>query len=684
MPSGDLLSREMAMRHRSFVGREAELGFLREVFESPGPQVVHVHGPAGVGKSALLGELIEAMRAEGVGVAYLDARDIAPSRGALGQAFDAAGIGEGSGRAPGRTLVVLDTYELLDPLEPALVRDLLRRVDDETVLVLGSRRPPSAEWRGLASWGRSVRALALRNLSSEASERYLGRCGVDAAAIPAIAAFAHGHPLALAIAADAFRQAPSPDFDAEHDLGVITGLYDYFVRGIREPDLRAVLELAAILPAVSEGTLEELLGPSKLDRFAWLRGLGFVAVGPRGLYPHDLAREVILAELRWRNTERLATLVLRALRHCADLVEAASPEDFTALFGDFAFVLGHNPRARVLMVSEEKGLTLGELRAADVAAIEAAVARHEGEAEVEHLRLWLDRQPASFTVARRADESVAAFIACVRLDQASPEDRRADPLAEAAWIHATEVMGGDPKTPIVYTRYFMSCEHHQAADPAMGLCSQVVGPLFFTPGFSFLLTRMSAWDDWGDTARLCGAEIIPSLAHRTGGKDFLVTVQDHRGLSGVKWLARFCERTSLADWRLVEPRAVVDSSLSALSRDEFKGRVREALRALADPLVLARNPLVHGRLIRERVDARATLDERAAALAELLREQIDALGGSARGDSWRRVMAAAYVEPGAKHEVAARELAMSYSTFRRHLGAATEHIADALWEAEVG
>ena len=35
--------------------------------------------------------------------------------------------------------------------------------------------------------------------------------------------------------------------------------------------------------------------------FAWLRGLSFVEAGPRGLVLHDLARDVIGADLRWRD-----------------------------------------------------------------------------------------------------------------------------------------------------------------------------------------------------------------------------------------------------------------------------------------------------------------------------------------------------------------------------------------------
>ena len=47
------------------------------------------------------------------------------------------------------------------------------------------------------------------------------------------------------------------------------------------------------------------------DLFAWLRGLSFVEQGPHGLYPHHLARDVLDADLRWRDPGGHADLVKR-------------------------------------------------------------------------------------------------------------------------------------------------------------------------------------------------------------------------------------------------------------------------------------------------------------------------------------------------------------------------------------
>lgn len=678
-----LLTDEEAVRARFFIGRKAELAALQRALDEAGPWVLYVHGPSGIGKSSLLHRYAAEAAERGVPTIRLDIRDIDPSPHGLAAALDTQGFAAERSCRGERRLVLLDTYELLDALAATSVRELLRRVDRGTLLVVAGRTPPSSEWRGLSLWGRSVAAVPLRNLAAEDAADYLRRRGVDPAVIAEITAFSHGHPLALAIAADAWTAAPYPFFAPEHTLDVITTLYDFFMRGQTEPGGRALVEAAAVLPTVTEPALAALLGALPRDPFVWLRSLSFMAPGPRGLVPHDLVRNVILAELRWRNPERLATLATRAQRHYARIVEVSGEALFTRAFADFAFVLSHNPRARVLMVPSDVDSVLDELRPGDAALVCAAVERHEGPAAAHCTRHWLTCQPAGFRVARRASGEPAGVIAFIRLDLTSAAERAADPQIAAAFEHAVQSLGVAPDRPMAYTRLFMSLAHHQAPTPEMAVCSQGCGPLMFTPGFALLYVRIHAWDQWQESARLCGAELVPELAHDAGSKHFHVTVQDQRQLSGVQWLARFSERTALADWGAPAAPPEVDASVQALHREEFGARVRDALRTLNDPLMLVNNPLVHCQAVRARVPARTSPQESVGALRALLGEEIEVLRGTERGDAWERVLQCTYVQSAGKHESVARDLGLSYSTFRRQLGAATDHIVDRLWRQEL-
>src|SRR5690606_11626529 len=58
-----------------------------------------------------------------------------------------------------------------------------------------------------------------------------------------------------------------------------------------------------------EALLAACLGRERAaPAFAWLRELSFIEQGPHGLFPHDLAREVLEAELRWRDPLRFREL----------------------------------------------------------------------------------------------------------------------------------------------------------------------------------------------------------------------------------------------------------------------------------------------------------------------------------------------------------------------------------------
>ncbi len=644
----------------------------------PGPGLLYVHGPAGIGKSSLIQALDAEARRRSARTVHVDGRDLSVGIESVRSALDATGLGT-TDDEPGQRVLFFDTYELMRPIEPQVARELLRRITDDTLVVLAGRLPPSAEWQALSLWGSRIVPIALCNLSPEEAGRYLQLRGIGPTSIEPIVTFSHGHPLALALAAEAGRRA---SFAPQRSPGIITALYDYFMAGITDAGRRAALEIAAVLHTTSEALLGSIVGGAATELFCWLRELSFMVPTIRGLFPHDLVREVILAELRWRNPQRLLELALHGQRQLAAMIQAAGPAEFSRLFTEFAYALSHNPRARNIMVAPETGLSLDDLRPGDEPTICTMVARHEGPTALHHAQHWLACQPAAFNVAREPAGGVTAFIANIRLDLATPEQRDQDPLAVMAWTYAEKLCGGPPAGPVVYARWCMDAQCHQEPCRGMAVCSQAMGKLFFLPGFSLYFVRVHPWPLWEPTATLSHAIALPELAHEVEGKPFTVTLQDHRGLSGIAWLLRFSEGTTHQDAAPLPPPADAESqddALAALSRAEFAVRVREALRALDDPLMLARNALIHSRAVQMQSPERATMPERAAVLRTLLAREIAGLHGSKRGDEWARVLHAAYVEPRGKHESLARTLGMSYSTFRRVLTAGTEHVVAALW-----
>lgn len=68
--------------HHQFVGRGAELRLFEEALAADALpfHILYVHGPGGVGKTALLQEMRRRSCARGVPTFHLDARDLAQTR----------------------------------------------------------------------------------------------------------------------------------------------------------------------------------------------------------------------------------------------------------------------------------------------------------------------------------------------------------------------------------------------------------------------------------------------------------------------------------------------------------------------------------------------------------------------------------------------------------------------------
>jgi AAA ATPase-like protein len=204
---GDLLA---SRRRRRFVGRASEIELVRVALASAEPpfSLLHIHGPAGIGKTSLLDVLAGLAAHAGASVVRLDGRDLVPSPPAVLEALRGVlQVPEGDGAILGpsdsdRLVVLIDTYERLAPLDDWVRTRLLPRLPATALTVAAGRAPPGSAWRADPAWRELLRVVSLRNLSPQESRRYLHACGVDPARHDRLVALAHGHPLGLSLMAD--------------------------------------------------------------------------------------------------------------------------------------------------------------------------------------------------------------------------------------------------------------------------------------------------------------------------------------------------------------------------------------------------------------------------------------------------------------------------------------------------
>src|SRR5690606_37807941 len=113
----------------------------------------------------------------------------------------ATGAGEAGAVAPG-TVILVDGYEHLAPLDAWLRQRFLPGLPASCLVVTAGREPPAAAWQIEAEWATLARTAALRNLEPDAAKAYLRRRKVAKAQHDAVLSFTYGHPLALSLVAD--------------------------------------------------------------------------------------------------------------------------------------------------------------------------------------------------------------------------------------------------------------------------------------------------------------------------------------------------------------------------------------------------------------------------------------------------------------------------------------------------
>ncbi len=669
-------------RHGRFVGREEERVLFTEALAAePLPfHVLMLHGPGGVGKTTLLREFQTMAHAANVPATYLDARDLDPTPDAFRQALASA---ETAPPSDGRAALLIDTYEEIAELDDWLREEFLPEVSEHLLVVLAGRFPPSPAWRGDLGWRDLTRVVALRNLTPEEGHDLLGAQGIPAEQHETILRFTHGHPLALSLVADYVRRKPGEAFVPEASPDVVGMLLKRFVQETDEAEQNAVLETASVVRTVTEELLDALLDEGGThEAFEWLRGLSFVEAGPDGIFLHDLVRDVLAADLRWRQPDRFADLSARARSfYTRKLLAADAEREQQHVLADYTFLHRHNAVVRPLLDQLRNQWrhvhpqAAGAPEAEERDQLRALVAQHEGEASAEIAAHWFELQPENVQLFRDADGEPAGFLFRLDLERTTPEQRAADPGAEAAWAYLEEhapLRTGERATVF---RFWLDREAYQSVSAVQSLIFVATVRYYLrTPGLAFTFLPCAEPDFWALVLMYAGLRRLPEADFSVGDQRFGVYGHDWRAVPPECWLGGLAER----GLPVSPEEAPQPERLLVLSRPDFESAVQDALRDFARPHELEHSPLLRSRLVAEQTG------DRVAALCALINEVAEELRATPREESYYLALDATYLDPARTQAEAAEQLDMPFSSYRRYLKRGIEHVVEGLWQREIG
>lgn len=325
-----------------FVGREAELQALQGAVERARskPVALYLHGPAGVGKSALLRVFARWLRTRGTSAVVLDAsamsrtpeqveqslaRQLDLAEGAMGGSpATIAAINERAARDG--MVIMVDAYDDLADQDTWLRAQVFRQLGTGVCLILAGRQRAAQLWSRDLGWTRALIELSLGDLSEAEVAEFLRRCGIAEEAVWAEAySITGGRPQLLGLAANALLLQPEAGANGKSGRDA-ERLALFLVEHILHPgsrrrswragagssELDGAVAAAAVLPVFDRGELAAVVGQAAVDG-AWPTLLGLSTLGSDGRsyrLPPALRRRLAgavahqrpWAERQWRRT----------------------------------------------------------------------------------------------------------------------------------------------------------------------------------------------------------------------------------------------------------------------------------------------------------------------------------------------------------------------------------------------
>ncbi|MEK0313422.1 LuxR family transcriptional regulator [Cohnella sp. 56] len=442
---GDELAR---MEARLFAGRRREQETFAALLDDPVRRqaVVHLYGPAGIGKTWLLGRL-RLLAAErgvpwiacdlqyavptpaGVAAAIGDAlRDREAGCDEADKAAEQGGVDSQLSEATAaivRTLnalagergaiLAIDAMEHGAALAGWLRGALLPALDRRVLVVLSGRHAPDAVWRDSPAWRSLGLEMQLGALSPQEIAAYMDRVGMaDPVLRRHAAAWSGGIPLLLSRFA-----AQPPGREGFPDLAPLA---DDWLGGSGSPALRRAAWHASLLRVFDFDMLCAACGEDVPDpaAFAELLRLPCTIRDARGWHLHELAREALQAEFRAQRPDAWRAARERCIAGCAErLGRERDPQRTSRLLLELLYQLADSRLRAVLCASSDR-------RAHRLEALGAGN-YPEVEAYLERRRTRPRRKAQSFVDYERD--------AVHTLDMNAAEDAERGRLAEAAdWL----------------------------------------------------------------------------------------------------------------------------------------------------------------------------------------------------------------------------------------------------------
>jgi DNA-binding CsgD family transcriptional regulator len=425
----------------SLVGRAEERSRLTALLAPDGPAAIFVHGPGGIGKTALVTGTLASLPLKTV---TIEGRQVEPTvPGALAALGLALGVREPSSASAaareiadaGIDVLVIDSFERLNLLDGWIRNELISALPASVTVVLVGRRGPNVAWRTAPGWRSLLAELVVGPMTDGEVDLLLAAHGARGEDAERIRAFARGHPLAVVLTAEALGRRPGLVLGSGAPADAVEELFSVILDDLPLPE-RGTVEAVSVLRRVTVPLLAAVVDGQDVEE-AWrtLRSLPFTTTTAAGLELSGVAAPVLLEALELRDPLRVRGLRARAARAIVDSVAVGLDWQSTA---DLLHLV-QNPLIRnayappgMLQHPVERA------RAEDRDEIVAVARRFTGEESARlTMRWWTMRREAFYVVRGESGESgesgaVAGFSVVATLGDPADVPREDPAIAAVA------------------------------------------------------------------------------------------------------------------------------------------------------------------------------------------------------------------------------------------------------------
>lgn len=605
-----------------FVGRIREIERFDAILAGDRVHVVHVSGVGGIGKSALLREVVRRATALGYASVWLDGRDVPPFPTVLDTAL--APIAE-----HGRAIVVVDSYEMISSLDGHLRDIAIPRLPETTIVVFASRMRPSVGWFD-AGWDSVFESMPLAGLSPSELRSMGAAYGLDEASVDALLPHVHGSPLALVVGA---QDGPG---------GSAAELAARLLGNEVDSDRYRTLAVAAIARVTTPELLESVQpGTDGYESYKWLADRSFSEPLADGIALHALVSDSVRRVLRRQDPAGEAAL----RRKIADQVYERALAGQFALSADLQhLVVDRNVRWGFSADIGSK-YRVDEVRDGDIEHI-SSVLHSVGLDDWWNVTSVFFREHSQFVgIARDGDGRVGGYYVAVSPANA-PEAAERDVLL-GPWLRYVRTTLRSNSAVLWREAVDLTGEMGQVT--ALLGAGGILGTGVINPRYGVLpiAPEVPAARAFSESL---GARHVPALDLDAHGMHLECHIVDFgaRGLLGFQ-----------RDWIYRESGAVPPSDAA----EPDPGRL---VRLLRDPNGLGLGPDWLG----------STPSERLENLRTMIRDALVVFGNHRDDELARAIIEAAYLGDGASHEVIARRFHLSRSAYFRRLQSATSRLGD--------